>query len=163
MATNTLIQKLFGVDEVASSDDLGQGSSVISNRRQVERFLADGTIAEGAPVVFDAVDGGSGEVVMKVVESAADGPAIGVALSDASSGDYLDVVISGMCEALVKGTNNAGNAAISAGEYICQGDVAGEFYKFTAGTDATPHAIIVDDVGSGDAAALKTIIVLKQF
>ena len=163
MATNTLIQKLFGADEVASSSDLGQSSSVISNRRQVERFLADGTIAEGAPVVFDAVDGGGGEVVMKVVESAADKAAIGVALSDAESGDYVDVCISGMCEGLVKGTNNAGNASIAAGDYLCQGDVAGEFYKFTAGTDATPHAIAVDAVRSGTGPALETIIVLKQF
>jgi len=163
MATNTLIQKLFGADEVASSEDLGQDSSIVSNRRQVERFLADGTIAEGAPVMFDVVDGGSGEVVMKVVESAADKAAIGVALSDASSGDYVNVVISGICEGLVKGTNNAGNAAISAGDYLCQGDVAGEFYKYTAGTDACPHAVAVDDVGSGTGPALATIIVLKQF
>ena len=41
--------------------------------------------------------------------------------------------------------------------------MAGEFYKFTAGTDAVPHAVAVDAVASGAAAALVTVIVLKQF
>jgi len=159
MATNTLLQKLFATDE----SGVGEDSVLDSNRRQVERFLADGTIAQGAPVIFDVVDGGAGEVVMKVVESSADKAAIGVALSSAVAGDFVDVCISGICEGLVKGTNNAGNVAISAGDYLCQGDVAGEFYSYTIGADAVPHAIAVDAVGLGAATSLKTIIVLKQF
>lgn len=161
MATNTLLQKLFTADEIAGS--VGAGATDISNRRQIERFLADGTIAQGATVIFDLVNGGAGEQVLKVVEASADKAAIGVALSSAVAGEFVDVCISGICEGLVKGTNNAGNTAIAVGDYLCQGDVAGEFYKYTIGADAVPHAICADTVSSGAAAALKTIIVLKQF
>ena len=152
MATSTLIQFLAegeGIDN--------------SNRRQLETFLADGAIAEGAPVFFDIAESDDGDKVLKVIESAADAAAIGVAIEKAAAGDQVRVCLAGICEALVKGTNNAGNAAIAAGDYLVQGDVAGEFYKYTAGTDATPHAVCVDAVASGAAAALVTVIVLKQF
>lgn len=152
MATSTLIQFLAE----------GEGIDT-SNRRQLETFLADGAIAEGAPVFFDIAEADDGDKVLKVVESSADKAAIGVAIEGAAAADQVQVCLSGICEALVKGTNNAGNVAIAAGDYLCQGDVAGEFYKFTAGTDAVPHAVAVDAVASGAAAALVTVIVLKQF
>ena len=152
MATSTLVQFLAA----------GQGVDT-SNRRQLETFLADGTIAAGAPVMFDIAEAADGDKVLKVVESAADKAAIGVAIEAAAAGAQVRVCLSGICEGLVKGTNNAGNSAIAAGDYICQGDVAGEFYKYTIGADAVPHGVLVTAVGSGDAAALKTIIVLKQF
>jgi hypothetical protein len=152
MATSTLIQFLAE----------GEGIDT-SNRRQLETFLADGAIAEGAPVMFDIAETADGDKVLKVVESSADKAAIGVAIEKSSAGNQVRVCISGICEALVKGTNNAGNSAISAGDYLCQGDVAGEFYKYTIGADAVPHAVCVDAVSSGAAAALVTVIVLKQF
>lgn len=163
MATSTLIQKLFGRDELASSEDLGQDSVEISHRVQKETFYADATIAAGDAIVFDCVDGGSGEVVYKVIPSPGDAAAIGVAVHAASQHDKVVCVISGICEALVKGADDGGAAAISAGDYLCASDAAGVFYKYTPGVDAVPHAIAVDDVGSGAAASLKTIIFLKQF
>ena len=152
MATSTLIQFLAE----------GQGTDT-SNRRQLETFLADGAIAEGAPVFFDIAETDDGDKVLKVVESAADAAAIGVAIEGAAAADQVQVCLAGICEALVKGTNNAGNAAIAAGDYLCQGDVAGEFYKFTPATDAVPQAVAVDAGAYGAAAALVTVIVLKQF
>lgn len=152
MATSTLIQFLAE----------GEGIET-SYRRQLETFLADGTIAEGAPVFFDIAETADGDKVLKVVESAADKAAIGVAIEGASAGEQVRVCLSGIAQALVKGTNNAGNAAITAGDYLCQGDVAGEFYKYTIGADAVPHAVCVDAVASGAAAALVRVIVLKQF
>lgn len=152
MATSTLIQFLA----------TGQGIDT-SNRRQLETFLADGAIAQGAPVMFDIAETADGDKAVKVVEGAADKAMIGIAIEAAAAGAQVRVCLAGICEALVKGTNNAGNSAIAAGDYICQGDVAGEMYKYTIGADALPHAVLVDAVGSGDAAALKTVIVLKQF
>ena len=154
MASSTLVQFL------------APGSSVeTSNRRQIEHFIADGAIAAGAPVMFDIAESVDGDIMLKVVESAADAPCIGVSLEDAAvaAGDDVRVVLAGFCKALVKGTNNAGNSAISAGNYLCQGDVAGEFYKYTIGADAVPHAVCLEAVSSGAAAALVKVIVLKQF
>ena len=74
----------------------------------------------------------------------------------------VEVVISGLAEAKVEGANNAGNTAVSSGDFLCLGDTAGTLYKYTAGTDAMPHAIAVDDVGSG-ATAVVSVIFLKQF
>lgn len=158
MATNRILQYLEEQDADGTSY-----SEATSNRRQIEQFIADGTIGEGDCVTFDVVDGGGAEVVLKVIEGAADKSCIGVALAAASAGEKVNVVISGYVEAQVEGANNAGNASISAGDYLCLGDTAGTLYKYTAGTDAVPHAIAVDDVSSGAAAAQKAVVFLKQF
>jgi len=152
MATSTLVQFLAAGQSVETS-----------NKRQVETFTADGTIAAGAPVMFDLAESDDGDKMVKVVESAADAACIGVALAAASAGDDVQVVLSGFVQALVKGTNNAGNDAIAVGAYLCQGDVAGEFYKYTIGADAVPHAICSESVSSGAAAALVKVVMLKQF
>ena len=110
MATSTLIQFLAE----------GEGTDT-SNRRQLETFLADGAIAEGAPVFFDIAETDDGDKVLKVVESSADKAAIGVAIEGAAAGEQVRACLSGICEALVKGTNNAGNAAIAAGDYLVPG------------------------------------------
>ena len=158
MATNTLLQKL----DILDSDGVAFSADT-SNRRQVETFIADGAIALGDLVAFDVVTGGGAECVIKVIESTANKSAIGAALNAAGAGDQVRVCLSGICEAQVEGKNAAGNSAISAGDYLCVGAVAGTLYKFTADTDAVPHAIAVDDVNSAAAAAQSTVIILKQF
>ena len=75
----------------------------------------------------------------------------------------VKVVLAGICEAAVEGKNAAGNSAIVSGDYLCIGAVAGVLYKYTAGTDAVPHAIAMDAVASAAAAANKTVIMLKAF
>ena len=54
----------------------------------METFLADGAIAEGAPVFFDIAETDDGDKVLKVVESSADkAAAIGVAIEPARLAD----------------------------------------------------------------------------
>jgi len=157
MATATTLQYLEETDSAGNAYSTGT-----SNRRQIETFIAGGAIGAGDVVVFNVADGGGSEVVLEVIEGIADGPAIGVALAAAATGDRVDVCISGLAEAQVKGANNGGAAAISSGDFLCLGDVNGTLYKYTAGTDAQVHAIAVDDVASG-ATVSATVIVLKQF
>ena len=131
------------------------------------------SLAIGDVVTFDYVDGGNGESVISVKKTEANKSAIGVCLeagssetdgsSDELSQDKIKVCLAGICEAKVKGENAAGNATITSGDYLCQSDDPGVFYKYTAGTDAVPHAIALDDVASAAAAANVTVIMLKAF
>ena len=165
MATNRLIQRLFGADE----SGVGEDAVAVSNRRVVETFRAAGAIGEGDLVCFNVADGGAGEVVMEVIECPAGAHPIGAAIASAASGEDVRVVIGGIAEAQVKGSesNGAGgeqNAVISSGDYLCiSNTTAGTLYKFTGGDDVIPNAVAVDDVGSGDAAASLTVIMLKSF
>ena len=63
MATNRLIQKLFGADETG----VGEDSAAISNRRQIEKFRVsqNETIVAGDLLAFDMTKG-VGERVMCV-------------------------------------------------------------------------------------------------
>ena len=177
MASSNYIQKIFAADE----SGVGEGSIEDSRRRQTEITLVGFsalasttvTLAAGDVVVWDFVDGGTGEVGQLCKKSAANGAATGVVVVGGSSktdafaqsltSDKIEVCVGGLCVAKVKGSNNAGNAAISSGDYLCQSDSAGILYKFTAGTDALPIAIAVDDVASGASAANVSILLLKQW
>ena len=176
MATNRLIQKLFRFDE----SGVGEDSVTASDRRQVERFrvLAVGTsqtvtIAAGNSVVFQYDAATAGEVAMSVKLAAADSQGVigialeaGVSTTDGSdevtAAPFIDVAISGIVEAKVKGENAAGNSAIAAGEYLAASDDPGVFYKHTPGTDH-PVAICVNIVNSAAAAANVPVIMLSQF
>lgn len=161
MATSTTLQYL----ESADSSGTAYAAST-SHRQQVETFIAAGTIAVGDVVAFSFANGDApGSAVLNVVKASADKHCVGVALSAAASGEKVDVVIAGVAEATVTGKNNAGNTAISSGDFLCLGDVAGQFYKYTAGTDAGVDAIAVDDKISlaTEAAAIKTVILIKKF
>jgi len=160
MATATYLQKL----DITDSE--GNALSVdTSNRRQIETFVADGVIGLGDLVTFDVTNGGGSECTIKVIEAPANKSAIGVALdAAAAAGDDIRVCISGICEAQVEGKNQAGNAGIAPGDYLCVGAVAGTLYKYGHhANDKMPIAIAVDTVVSGAAAAQSTVIFLKQF
>ena len=176
MATNRLIQKLFRFDE----SSVGEDSVTASDRRQVERFrvLATGaaateTIVAGNAVEFQYAAASNGEIASSVKLSVADSQGIigvalegGVSTTDAGSNvtdaPYIDVVISGIVEAKVTGTNAGGNTAIAAGEYLAASGNVGEFYKHTPGTDH-PVAICCEAVNSAAAVADVTVIMLSQF
>ena len=182
MSTSTLIQKLYGADELTANPSVGEGNSTQSNRQKVERFQVAPstaaattlTIAAGDLVALDAVNGGDGLVAMQVVKSAAvrgthivgvainGGTSVSDAAGDPQSADFIDVCVSGLCEAKIEGKNQAGNTGISAGDWLVASNVAGTFYKFTIGQEAKPDAIAVDDVGSG-AAATATVILLPHW
>lgn len=182
MATNRLIQYL---ETEAYSAFPGEANEAIDassmNRQAIETFLVAPSpsasttlsLAVGDLVVFDTIDGAGSEAVISVKKTVADGACIGVCLEAGTSEtdgstvtiqqDKIKVALAGICEAKVKGANNAGNTGIVAGDYLCQSDAAGVFYKFTVGADPMPHAIAVDDVASGAAAANVSVIMLKQF
>jgi hypothetical protein len=140
MATSTLIQKLDGTALVPSSSPPGSYSVVatpdVSNRRQVETFLAGATVALGDWVAWDTSKTGA-ERALFVVPAAtfANGNplVVGVVLSSAEStgaltaGSKINVVISGYCE----------NAKVDA-----------------AGVTASGIALVVDNTGAGIANAL---------
>ena len=175
MATSRLIQKIFASDE----SGVGEDSIAVSDRRQVEKFriLAVGSgdtqTVEAGDIVALKVDAASaGEIGFSVAKSAADKHCIGVAItggtgttnaaSAVTAAPLIDVCISGIASAKVKGANNAGNATIAAGDFLCQGDVAGVLYKFTAGTDAMVHAIALEAQSSG-TTGLKSVMFISQF
>ena len=170
MATQNLIQYLEreGYSALPGGANVPVGPEAM-HRRQLETFTvaASSTVAVGDVVQFAVVNGGGATVALDVRQAPADSHALGVArtggVSTATGTPALvEVVISGLAEAKVEGANNAGNTAVVSGDFLCLGDTAGTLYKYTAGTDAMPHAIAVDDVGSG-ASGVFSVIFLKQF
>jgi hypothetical protein len=101
MATNTLIQYL------------DTGSSDVSNRREVETFIANGDITAADALCFDfaAVDVDKRALLVKRLDSAAAANTcfVGVALNDAKAGEKVDVVIKGLALANVVGTTVQGS------------------------------------------------------
>ena len=158
MATNDMLQYL----EPAASGGLASAS----HRRQEQTFIAGGTIAAGAGVIFDVSKSDDADKVLHVVAAPAAGTAIGVSLETAAvaAGDKVRVCVGGVVEALVEGVNSSGaNAAIAAGAPLGISDNAGVFGSFRPGTDAVPSGFCADAGASGAATALVTIIVSKKF
>ena len=135
MATNTLLQYL-------QADD-GDGVALTgspSHRRQVERFIAAGAIAEGDAVSF-----------------ATSKCFVGVALEAATAaGDEINVVISGLAIANVA----SGNAA-SAGVPLMI-STGGDFVDYSAGS-VLQNAAIACEARSATTAGKASVIVFKQF
>ena len=95
MATNTLIQKLFGADEV----DVGETDAGVSNRQQIETFRCSEAIAAGATVSLDVSQTSNGLRGMVVSEAdAADFIPVGIAVSAGVLDGYIDVTIRGIVE-----------------------------------------------------------------
>lgn len=182
MATNRLIQYLEKERFSAFPGGASEGiPDAAMDRQQNETFFvalsasASTTLslAIGDVVTFNYLDAGNSESVISVQKSEGNKSAIGVVLeagssvTDAASAelsqDKIKVCLTGICEAKVKGENAAGNSAIATGDYLCQSDDPGVYYKYTAGTDAMPHAIAMDVVASAAVAANVTVILLKQF
>ena len=102
MATNTLIQKLYGKDETG----VGEGEASQSNRRQVETFIASAAIVAGDVLAFDLSQTSDGLKMMRVIKADTDVATskcfVGVALEAAAAeGDRVDVCLQGICTALV--------------------------------------------------------------
>jgi len=114
MATSTLIQFL----------EPGQ-TAATSHRRQVETFIAGGTIAAGDWVFFDLSQTGADKALYIVQAPASgaipvqSGQAIGVAIGAGVAGAKIDVVVSGY-----HATANC-DAGIAIGATVTQGTIAG--------------------------------------
>tara|TARA_R110002072_G_scaffold4189_8_gene29712 strand:+ start:243 stop:683 length:441 start_codon:yes stop_codon:yes gene_type:complete len=115
MATSTLLQKLDG------GSDFGASTSA---RRQVEVFIANGTVAAGDVVAFDTSKTGA-DRVLYVTKAAlvpnGNGLCCGVALHAATAGENLKTVIAGYAESVTS------NGAMAIGNILtASGAVAGE-------------------------------------
>lgn len=99
MATNRLIQKLFGADETG----VGEDSTAVSNRRSIEKFRIsqNESIVAGDLVAFDMTQGvGVREQCVRLANTGTTGAkvAIGVALVEGGENDFIDVILCGIVE-----------------------------------------------------------------
>ena len=151
MATSTLVQLLEAGEGVATS-----------NRRQVETFIAAGTIAAGDVVAFDATQTGADRAlfVLEAANVATGNPlAVGVALEAAASGEQIRVVISGYVEGVdcTAGTIGAAGVALSAGKTAAgQVDAA-------AATDLAGCFAVSAEAKGATTANKVAVYVKKQF
>ena len=101
MATNTLIQKLFALDETG----VGEDSILDSNRQQLETFRCSEIITPGACVSLDVSQTSNGLRALCVAEAdAADYIPVGIAVSAGAIDSFIEITIRGIVEeALTKG------------------------------------------------------------
>lgn len=168
MATSTLIQKLDGTALVPSSSPPGSYSVVatpdVSNRRQVETFLAGATVALGDWVAWDTTKTGAERalfVVPAAVVATGNPLVVGVVLSSAEStgalvaGSKINVVISGYCEGA-----KVDNAVAAAGvALVVDNTGAGIANALAAADTASACGVSLEAAAAGRC----DVIVYKQF
>ncbi len=149
MATNTTLQYLetTGEDAFGASVELG---ATVSNRRQVETFLAGGAITALTPVKLDTSATGAARAVTVVASGSADDPAVGIALAAASSGDRVEVVIAGYVE------NIACAAGVATGDFLKSDNAT--VSKATVGTNDL-FGVALEAVADGTV----DMVVFKRF
>jgi hypothetical protein len=148
MATSTILQTL--------NPAANGGLASASHRRQVETYIASGTIAKGDVVAFD--DGKTGADRALYVEQAGivatgNGLAAGVALNDAVANGYVQVVVAGYVES-VSCAGGVGTAAV----VNAAGTAAGQV-EAAAATDTVVFGVTVGPV----AGSRVDMIVFKRF
>ena len=154
MATSTLLQKLFASDEGAS---VGADSVLVSNRRQVETFIASEAISDGDFVCLDLAKSTDGEKLLyiKKLNSGAGATvlAIGVADEAIGSGEQGTVVI--------KGFKKDANVATggNTGDRICGSSTGGRATQYA---NSQTQVIIGYqlEAASGNQA---DVVIVKQF
>ena len=150
MATSTLIQFLAS----------GEAADT-SHRRQVETFIAGGTIAALDVVGSDATQTGA-DKALYVTQAANVGTgnalAIGVALNAASAGEAVRVVVAGY----VADVNCAGGT-IAAGAALSAGSTAAGEVETAAAADTAGCFGVALEAKSATTANRVAIMVKKQF
>ena len=153
MATSTLLQKLFAADE----SSVGEDSVLVSNRRQVETFIASEAISDGDFVCLDLAKSTDGEkcLYIKKLNSGAGATvlAIGVADEDIAADDDGRVVIKGF-----KADANVATGGAT-GDRICGSSTGGRATQYAA----SQTQVIIGyqlEAASGNAA---DVIIVKQF
>lgn len=151
MATSTILQTLNPAAE--------GGLASASNRRQVETFLAGGSVRPGDWVVFDTTKTGA-DRVLYVVEAAGvathgNGACVGVAIGTADAGESVDVVVAGYAGA----ANVGGTTAIN---NLLVGPIgtAGQAEPFNPGTTESPPVGFALEADTANKAA---VWVFKRF
>jgi len=160
MATSTLIQNLDGSAFVSSTTVPGSYTSVatpdVSNRRQVETFIAGGTVAAGDVVALDVSKTGALKA-LTVVEAPANagalaiGVCLGSAESDGSltSGSKINVVVTGYVASADVETG------VAAGQALVVGATAGRFAALANAATST-SAVFISGAVTGTGAAQNT-------
>lgn len=140
MATSTNIQYL----ESAAKDEFGvtvQVGAGTSDRRQIETFIAGGTIAAGDWVAFDTTQTGANKtlfVTTAALTALGNALVCGVALAAASSGGKVDVVVGGF-------------VSVAA---VASGVLAGVPVGVVSGTAGRAIAAVAADIGNACGVTL---------
>lgn len=161
MATNTLIQYLETSAYPADQRD-GASEAVgfsVMNRRQIETFVAGGTIAANELVALDLTETGLGVKAATVVPADSTSGntviAIGFALNGASEGENVDVTIAGVHETAAI---EAGQT-VAVGERLCISDTAGDARVYLNADDVP----IVAYAMTAESGGTCSVFVIKQF
>lgn len=157
MATNTILQSLNPVED---------GSGVTSSfRRQIESFIAAEAIVANDLVAVDLSQTEDGDKALYVVQAdtgtATDTLAVGFALTDAASGEVVDVTVAGIhVSANVDGATAAGSRLI-VGSTAGRASVAADIDE--GGSATVEQRPIIAIAAEADTSNVATVFVLKQF
>ena len=153
MATSTLIQKIFASDE----SGVGEDSIKVSNRQELETFVASEAIVDGDIVCLDISKTSNGDKMSYVRKGKTDAGltavCIGIADQSVEAGELIRVVIKGFKAS----ANIATGAAV--GERFVGTSTAGRG-DVLANSSTLPALGYVVTTASANAA---DVIVLKQF
>ena len=152
MSTSTTLQYL----DHENKDGETYGITA-SNRRQIETYIAGGTIAANDLVAFDFSKTTDAEVALTVVKAdsgSTDSIAVvGFALAGASAGEKVDITVAGIHVS----ANVAG--AVAKGDRLSISAVAGQADTYV-NSDTVP---IIGYALEDDATNVASVMVIKQF
>ena len=152
MSTSTTLQYL----DHENKDGETYGITA-SNRRQIETYIAGGTIAANDLVAFDFSKTTDAEVALTVVKAdstSTDSIAVvGFALAGASAGEKVDITVAGIHES----ANVAG--AVVKGDRLSISAVAGQADTYV-NSDSVP---IIGYAVEDDTGNVAGVMVIKQF
>ena len=153
MATNTIIQYLETTDGEGTAYGVG-----VSNRRQVETYIAGAAIAANDLVAFDfsaSSDGAAAVTVIKADSGSTDSIAVvGFALNAAAAaGDKVEVTIAG-----IHVSANVGGS-VAKGDRLSISATGGQADTYV-NTDTVP---VIGYALEDDAANIASVMVIKQF
>jgi hypothetical protein len=169
MATSTLIQKLDATALTTSTTVPGGYQVVstpdVSNRRQIETFIAGATVVPGDWLQFDTSKTSGPEKVLTVIQASANGTGnplvVGVCLGSAETtgaltvGSKINVIIGGLAEKA-----NVANAVAAAGVALTvEAAGAGQAVAITAGDTGPACGVTL----SAPVANVANVWVYKQF
>jgi len=153
MATNTLLQKLYAADE----SGVGEDSVLVSNRRQVETFVASEDITDGDIVCLDIskTDDGEKMLYIKKADTSAGATTLTIGVAD----EDIDQDKSG--RVVIKGFKADANVATggATGDRIVGSSTGGRATQYAA---SSTQAILGYqlEAASGNQA---DVYIIKQF
>ena len=163
MATSTLIQKLDSTALKSSTTVPGSYETVstpnVSNRRQVETFIASGAIAEAELLSFDLSKADDLKTLYVVPADLSDGTklgVVGVALNSAVDGGKVECLLCGV-------TYVNADAGIAAGDALSvsatgSGTSAGFVVKRAAADLYTCVGVALENTAATKAGQVKALI-----